>query len=139
MQFHLLAFEGPDDYARAGGIAMRVSGLGQALADAGFETHVWFIGDPDLPDHEMRDRFHLHRWCQWISRYHPAGVYDGEEGKRWDYVRSLPPFVLREMLPCLRGGGLAVVLAEEWHTADAVLHLDWLLRQPPPSPPSAGT
>jgi glycosyltransferase involved in cell wall biosynthesis len=129
MQFHLLAFEGPDDYARAGGIAMRVSGLGQALADAGFETHVWFIGDPDLPGHEMRDRFHLHRWCQWISRYHPAGVYDGEEGKRGDYVRSLPPFVLREMLPCLRGGGLAVVLAEEWHTADAVLHLDWLLRQ----------
>jgi glycosyltransferase involved in cell wall biosynthesis len=129
MQFHLLAFEGPDDYARAGGIATRVSGLGQALAKAGFETHVWFIGDPDLPGYEMRDRLHLHRWCQWISRYHPAGVYDGEEGKRWDYVRSLPPFLLQEMLPCLQGGELAVVLAEEWHTADAILHLDWLLRQ----------
>ncbi len=64
MQFHLLSFEGPDDYARAGGIATRVSGLGQALADAGFDTHLWFIGDPDLAGHETRERLHLHRWCQ---------------------------------------------------------------------------
>ena len=32
------------------------------------------------------------------------------------------------MLPCLRAGERAVVLAEEWHTVDAVLHLDSLLR-----------
>ena len=130
MQFHLLAFEGPDDYARAGGIASRVSGLAQALADAGFETHLWFVGDPDLPGHEMRDCLRLHRWSQWISRYHQTGVYDGEEGKRADYVASLPPFLLREvLLPHLQAGGRAVILAEEWHTADAVLHLDWLLQQ----------
>ena len=35
IQFHLLSFEGPDAYARAGGIATRVSGLAQALAETG--------------------------------------------------------------------------------------------------------
>lgn len=128
-QFHILSFEGPDGYARAGGIASRITGLSEALAEAGFETHLWFVGDPHLPGHESRGQLALHRWCQWISHYHPAGVYDGEEGKRADYAASLPPFLLREvLLPHLQRGGRAVVLAEEWHTVDTVLHLDWLLR-----------
>jgi len=129
MQFHILSFEGPDLYARAGGIASRITGLSEALAEAGFETHLWFVGDPQLAGHENCGQLSLHRWCQWISRYHPAGVYDGEEGKRADYAASLPPFLLREvLLPHLQRGGRAVVLAEEWHTVDAVLHLDWLLK-----------
>jgi glycosyltransferase involved in cell wall biosynthesis len=129
MQFHILSFEGPDGYARAGGIASRITGLSEALAETGFETHLWFVGDPSLIGHEQREQLWLHRWCQWISRYHPAGVYDGEEGKRADYAASLPPFLLREvLLPHLQRGGRAVILAEEWHTVDAVLHLDWLLR-----------
>jgi len=129
MQFHLLSFEGPDAYARAGGIASRISGLSEGLASAGFDTHLWFVGDPDLPGHEEREQLSLHRWCQWISRYHPGGVYDGEEGKRADYVTSLPPFLAGEvLLPHLQRDGRAVVLAEEWHTVDAVLYLDWLLR-----------
>jgi len=128
-QFHLLAFEGPDRYSRAGGLASRISGLSGALAAAGFETHLWFVGDPELPGEERRGPLTLHRWCQWISWYHPGGVYDGEEGKRRDYAASLPPFLLHHVLrPHLRAGGRAVVLAEEWQTADAVLHLDWLLR-----------
>jgi hypothetical protein len=45
MQFHRLAFEGPDDYARAGGLATRITGLALALAEAGHETHLWFVGD----------------------------------------------------------------------------------------------
>jgi glycosyltransferase involved in cell wall biosynthesis len=130
MQFHILSFEGPDAYSRAGGIASRVTGLVRALADAGYETHLWFVGDPALPGHETRGNLHLHRWCQWISQYHPAGVYDGEEGKRADYVVSLPSHLLGQvLLPYVRRGGQAVVLAEEWQTVDAVLHLDWLLRQ----------
>jgi len=130
MQFHLLSFEGPDEYARAGGIATRVTGLAEAIAGAGHEVHLWFIGDPEQPGHEQRDRLHLHRWCQWISRYHPAGVYEGEEGKYSDYAASLPPALFREVLaPALRQGEQAVVLAEEWHTVDAVIHLDWLLRE----------
>jgi glycosyltransferase involved in cell wall biosynthesis len=130
MHFHILSFEGPDAYALAGGIASRVTGLARSLADAGYETHLWFVGDPALAGHERQGRLQLHRWCQWISRYHPLGVYDGEEGKHADYVVSLPPFLLREaLLPHLQDGGRAVILAEEWHTVDAVLHLDWLLRE----------
>jgi glycosyltransferase involved in cell wall biosynthesis len=129
LQFHVLSFEGPDTYAQAGGIASRITGLTQALALAGFETHLWFIGDPDLPGHETCEHLRLHRWCQWISRHHPAGVYAGEAVKHDDYAASLPPFLLREvLLPNLQRGGRAVVLAEEWHTVHAVLHLDWLLR-----------
>jgi glycosyltransferase involved in cell wall biosynthesis len=130
MQFHILSFEGPDEYARAGGIASRVTGLVRALADAAYETHLWFVGDPARPGHESQGSLHLHRWCQWISQYHPSGVYEAEEGKRTDFVASLPPFLLREMLlPYVQNGGHAVILAEEWHTVDAVLHLDWLLRE----------
>jgi glycosyltransferase involved in cell wall biosynthesis/ribosome-associated translation inhibitor RaiA len=56
-------------------------------------------------------------------------VYDGEHGKRADYAASLPPFLYQEvLLPHLQQGKRAVVLAEEWHTVDAVLYLDWLLR-----------
>jgi len=130
MQFHVLSFEGPDGYARAGGIASRIEGLALALAGLGFETHLWFVGDPWLSGHETQDQLHLHRWCQWISRYHPAGVYDGEEGKRNDFAASLPPYLMDEVLrPHLARGRHAVVVAEEWQTADAVLHLDWLLRR----------
>jgi glycosyltransferase involved in cell wall biosynthesis len=130
VQIHVLAFEGPDAYAQAGGIASRITGLTQTLATSDFETHLWFVGDPDLPGHETRDRLHLHRWCQWLSHHHHHGVYDGEESKRDDYAASLPPFLLHNgLLSHLQRGGRAVILAEEWHTVHAVLHLDWLLRQ----------
>ncbi|HKE10895.1 MAG TPA: hypothetical protein VKE73_04940, partial [Myxococcota bacterium] len=66
MQFHVLSFEGPDGYSRAGGIASRIEGLAQGLAGLGFETHLWFVGDPALPGHESHGTLHLHRWCQWI-------------------------------------------------------------------------
>ena len=93
MQFHILSLEGPDIYSQAGGIASRVSGLSSALGKEGYETHLWFVGDPSLEGHETRGNLHLHRWCQWISRYHPQGVYAGEEGKLSDYAASLPPFL----------------------------------------------
>jgi glycosyltransferase involved in cell wall biosynthesis/ribosome-associated translation inhibitor RaiA len=129
MQFHVLSFEGPDDYSYAGGLASRITGLVYALAEAGYETHLWFVGDANLPGHEYLDRLQLHRWCQWISGYHPNGVYDGEEGKRLEYASSLPPYLCQEVLfPHLQQGKRAVILAEEWHTVDAVLHMDWLLR-----------
>lgn len=131
IQFHVLSFEGPDAYARAGGLASRISGLTESLAALGYETHLWFVGDPDLPGTEVRGQLRLHRWGQWISRYHPGGVYEGEEGKRGDFASSLPPHLVREvLLPLVRdNGGEAVILAEEWQTVDAVLHLDWLLRR----------
>ncbi len=128
MQFHILSFEGPDAYARSGGLATRVIGLSNTLAQLDCETHLWFIGDPELPGHEDDGKLHLHRWCQWVSQHHPGGVYDGEEGKAADYNRSLPPFLAAEALvPHLQRSLRGVVLAEEWQTVHAVLHLHWLL------------
>jgi glycosyltransferase involved in cell wall biosynthesis len=130
-QFHLVSFEGPDPYSRVGGLATRVGGLAAALSSRGHETHLWFVGAPDLPGHESHGDLHLHRWCQWVSRYHPGGVYDGEQGKSAELGFSLPPFLLREVLaPHLASpGARAAVLAEEWQTVGAVLHLHELLRQ----------
>ncbi len=129
MEFHVLSFEGPDAYSRAGGIASRITGLTRALADAGHPTHLWFVGDPSLPGEERRGDLVLHRWCQWISAHHPNGVYDGEDGKADDYARSLPPHLLSHIRKTVEAGEQAVVLAEEWHTVHAVVHLDWLLRR----------
>lgn len=130
VQLHVLSFEGPDPYARIGGLETRVSGLCQALAGAGHDTHLWFVGDPAQPAHEHRDGVSLHRWCQWISRFHPIGVYDGEHAKVPDYESSQPPYLLAEHLrPHLLAGGHAVILAEEWQTVGAVLRLDALLRE----------
>lgn len=126
LTFVLLSLEGPDQYSHAGGLGSRVSGLAEALACMGFETHLFFMGDPSLPGHEVRASglLHLHRWCQWISRYHPGGVYDGEEGKLWDLERSLPPWLAANILqPKAAAGGTVVVLAEEWQTASTVTAL----------------
>ena len=64
--FLLLSFEGPDPYSRAGGLGSRVSGLASALAEEGYETHLFYVGAPDLPGHELGcdGKLHLHRWCQ---------------------------------------------------------------------------
>jgi glycosyltransferase involved in cell wall biosynthesis len=128
--FVILSFEGPDPYSCAGGLGTRVTELSKALASVGFETHLFFIGDPDLPGHEstMDGRLQLHRWCQWISRYHPGGVYDGEEGKVSDWGRSLPPWLETELLePRISSGGSVVVLAEEWQTVGSILALRRIL------------
>lgn len=124
--FVILSFEGPDPYCHAGGLGTRVSELSKALASMGFETHLFFIGDPHLPGHEstMDESLQLHRWCQWISRHHPEGVYDGEEGKVSDWGRSLPPWLETELLePRISSGGSVVILAEEWQTAGSILAL----------------
>ncbi len=127
----VLSFEGPDPYAQAGGLAVRVRHLTETLALRGFRTHLFFVGAPDAPGREERveGRLVLHRWCQWISAYHPMGVYDGEEGKRQDFTATVPPYLLEEIIrPALEAGQLPVILAEEWHTAEAVIRLDELLR-----------
>lgn len=130
MQFHILSFEGPDSYARAGGIATRVCGLSRSLAAQGLPVHLWFVGDPELAGHEEQHGVKYHRWCRDLSLHHRTGVYDGELAKSEDYARSLPPWMYENVLgPHLRRGGRGVILAEEWHTVHAVLHLDWLLRR----------
>ena len=125
-EFILLSFEGPDPYAQAGGLGVRVANLAYALAGHGYRTHVFFIGDPDKPGYEEQidGRLILHRWCQWISAYYPWGVYDGEEDKLRDYTISVPAFIVDEIAgPAAARGKRLVVLAEDWHMAGSVIEL----------------
>ncbi len=128
--FVILSFEGPDPYSQAGGLGTRIHNLATSLAEQGFETHLFFIGDPDLPAEETQvdGKYILHRWSQWISKHHPNGVYDGEDGKVNDYSGSVPPYILDNIA---RGASAAnkhmIVMAEEWHTVEAQCYLSDLL------------
>ena len=118
--FVLLSFEGPDVYSQAGGLGVREKGLSRALARMGFETYLYFCGDPDLPGEEETEggRLHLRRWAQWISAQHRGGVYDGEEGKIRDWNYSLPPSLIQSVIePAAAEGMPVIVLGEDWHTA----------------------
>lgn len=122
--FVLVSFEGPDLFSQAGGLGVRMAGLAHALAEAGHETHFFFIGDPKLPGEEMLHEGKLvyHRWGQWISKNTPGGVYEGEDSKRQDLEKSLPPFVRdRLLLPALTAGRIPIVLLEEWQTVKTSL------------------
>ena len=129
--FAIVAFEGPDRYAMAGGLGTRVTGLSATLAKLGFETHLFFFGDPTLPAVEAgtQDRLILHRWGQWISKWHPEGVYDGEAGKRRDLDRSLPVWITDQLIaPSLAARQIPVVLSEDWQTAEFASRLTEHLR-----------
>ena len=118
--FVILSFEGPDVYSQAGGLGVRVKGLSRSLAQLGYDTHLYFCGDPDLPGEEIHEagRLHLHRWCQWISARHRGGVYDGEEGKIRDWKTHLPPRLIDHAIaPAAAGGNTVVLFGEEWHTS----------------------
>ncbi|MFW6133963.1 MAG: glycosyltransferase family 4 protein [Elusimicrobiota bacterium] len=125
-EFVILSFEGPDDYSLSGGLGTRVRGLSRNLAKLGYNTHLFFIGDPDKPGIEksIGENLILYRWCQWISKHHPGGVYDGEEGKLGEYNSSIPSYVTDNIVrPALEKDKLVVVMAEEWHTAQATINL----------------
>ena len=127
----ILSFEGPDPYSMVGGLGVRVTQLSAALGDAGIATDLFFVGDPDRDGIEMRSkRVRLRRWSQWISRYHPAGVYDGEYGKVPDYASSVPPVVCADIVaPARDRGEHVLIIGEDWHTAPAVIQLDADLRR----------
>jgi hypothetical protein len=125
-EFVILCFEGPDQYSMAGGLGVRVANLSATLAKIGFQTHLFFVGDPALDSVEFRQngKLVLHRMCQWISKYHPNGVYEAEEAKLYDYNESTPHIIKDEIVkPAVANGKLVVVLAEEWHTAEALCRL----------------
>jgi alpha-amylase len=124
--FCFLSFEGPDLYAQAGGLSVRITQLATHLAEQGYPSHLFFVGAPEAPDREERveGRLVLHRWCQWISAHHRAGVYDGEDGKLTDYADTVPPFVADQIVrPALAAGRIPVIMAEEWHTAETLTRL----------------
>ena len=129
-EFVILCFEGPDRYSMAGGLGVRVDNLSATLAELGFTTHLFFIGDPELSGEEVRQggKLFLHRWCQWISRYYPNGVYEGENEKLYDFNESIPWFVKEHIVkPAAAQGKLVVILGEEWHTAEAMCRLSDVL------------
>ncbi len=129
--FVLLSFEGPDLYALAGGLGVRIAQLARTLAVKGFPTHLFFIGDPNLKGEERTENGNLvlHRWCQWISQSFPNGVYQGEYEKHEDFSRSIPPWIIEHIVrPSVAEGKLVAVLAEEWHTAEAACRLSEQLR-----------
>ncbi|OGO32932.1 MAG: hypothetical protein A2Z29_01710 [Chloroflexi bacterium RBG_16_56_11] len=124
-EFVLLSFEGPDGYSLAGGLGVRVTNLSQSLANLGFPTHLFFIGDPRLKGEEtLQTGAVLHRWCQWISHYHPNGVYQGEFEKIFDFNRSVPGYIIDNIVrPAIARGKIVAILGEEWHTAEAMIYL----------------
>jgi glycosyltransferase involved in cell wall biosynthesis len=104
--------------------------LADALLDRGHRVHHLFVGDPALPTREERydGHFVLERWCQWISRYHPKDVYDGEEGKYLDFSRTVPPHLATEVIPAAAARGeRSVVLFEDWQTAATAINTATLL------------
>ena len=118
--FVILSFEGPDVYSQAGGLGVRVKGLSRTLAQLGYQTYLYFCGDPDLPGEERHEsgRLVYRRWCQWISALHRGGVYDGEEEKIRDWNTSLPPSLIDHVIaPAAAAGQNVVLLGEEWHTS----------------------
>ena len=125
----LLAFEGPDPYSMVGGLGTRVTELAAALATAGIRTTLVFVGDPARNAVERpSDNLEYRRWCQWISAYHPGGVYDGESGKSQDFAASVPPFVAGSIVaPAVARGERVLVIAEDWQTAPAAIDLHHLL------------
>lgn len=128
--FVMLCFEGPDVYSTAGGLGTRVTELGEALATQGYTTHLIFIGDPSKPSVETRvnGRFILKRWSQWVSKYYPNGVYDGEEQKLYDYNESVPYHIYNEIArPALAEEKLVVIMGEDWHTAEVMCRTSDLL------------
>ncbi len=128
--FVSLCFEGPDVYSTAGGLGTRVTEFTEALASLGYETHLIFVGDPNKPavEHRIGGRLHIERWSQWISKYHPNGVYDGEEGKLNDYNDTVPPHVCDDIArPAIAQGKIVVVIGEDWHTAEAVSRVSDML------------
>ncbi len=128
--FVIISFEGPDRYSMAGGLGVRVAELSDTLASLGYDTNLIFVGDPNEPGLEIRKegKLRIHRWCQWISAYHPQGVYANEEGKLSDFNDSLPPFVVNEIVkPAVSSGRMVAILGEEWHTAEAMCRISDIL------------
>ncbi|HEY0756195.1 MAG TPA: glycosyltransferase family 4 protein [Ktedonobacteraceae bacterium] len=121
--FVMLCFEGPDVYSTAGGLGTRVTELSEALATQGYTTHLIYIGDPSQPAVEERveKRLILKRWSQWVSKYYPNGVYDGEEQKLYDYNESVPYHIYNDIArQAVEEGKLVVILGEDWHIAEAM-------------------
>lgn len=123
LEFVVLSFEGPDLYSMVGGLGVRVTEMTTVLAEMGFVTRLFFVGDPEADSVESAcgGRLHLHRWSRWAARQYPKNVYEGEQAKVEDYQNSLPSFLVEKVIaPNAARGVTTVVLGEDWQTARTV-------------------
>lgn len=126
VEFVILSFEGPDLYSLVGGLGVRATELSHALAEQGFRTRLFFLGDPQRAYYEeqVNGLLSYHRWSQWLSAQFPEGVYHGEDAKINDFTASIPEHLIEQVIaPAAARGKTVVVLAEEWHTTGAVIAL----------------
>ncbi len=126
----LLSFEGPDPYSRAGGLGTRVTEFSRTLAEKGYETHLFFVGDPEKSFQERLcgDRLTLWRVAQDVSRYYLQGVYDGEQEKHAVYSTVVPHLVVQEVAqPAIERQKAVVVMGEDWHTAESMWRISDML------------
>src|SRR5258707_3963801 len=98
--FVILSFEGPDVYSQAGGLGVRVKGLARSLAQLGYQTYLYFCGDPDLPGEESHEsgRLVYRRGWPWVSSRHPGRGFDGAGGKNPPRNTRLSPSPLRHLI-----------------------------------------
>lgn len=131
IEFVVLSFEGPDLYSLVGGLGVRVTELTRTMCEMGYSTRLFFVGDPEEPDYQVENgRLHFHRWSRWLSRRYPNGVYHGEVAKVEDYEKSLPQFLVSQVVAKnAKAGVLTVVLGEDWHTASAMSRTAELLKE----------
>ena len=130
VQFVLLAMEGPDLYSMAGGLGVRMTELSRCLAELGYATHLFFVGDPNLPAIEVSGNLTLHRWCQWLSVSYPKGVYEGERAKMHELESCWPAWVIDNVVrPGLEQGMVTVFLTEDWQTVQTTINLGEELRR----------
>lgn len=132
VEFVVLSFEGPDLYSLVGGLGVRVTELTKVMAGMGYNTRLFFVGDPDEPDYEVTEDglLHYHRWSRWLSKQYPDGVYHGELAKVEDYQKSLPEFLVNRVVVANSEKGVTtVVLAEDWQTAGTMCRVAELLEE----------
>ncbi|MHB1524792.1 MAG: glycosyltransferase family 4 protein [Candidatus Dormibacteria bacterium] len=130
LTFAVVSMEGPDQYSQAGGLGVRVAHLSRALAEAGYSTSLFFVGDPELAPTELTEGVHLHRLAQEVSRQFPRGIYHGEETKRLFLEANFPEQLVSQwVVPAVEGGLTPVLLFEEWQTASWVRRVSDLLWQ----------
>lgn len=126
VEFVVLSFEGPDLYSLIGGLGVRATELANTLAELGFRTRLYFLGDPNKAYYEegVGGLLSYHRWSQWLSAQFPDSVYHGEDAKINEFTASIPEHILEQVVaPAAARGKTVVVLAEEWHTTGAVAAL----------------
>ena len=119
LDFVLLSFEGPDQYAMAGGLGVRMKELALELARQGFRTHLIFVGDPHLPAQESPSRTSPCTAGRSGSRRTiPPGSTTARRPSSSTGTSSSPDSSPRSLSGRRRKEGrLTAILAEEWHTA----------------------